>query len=291
MTLRLKFNLILIITSLIGLVIAGVVSRNMFYQHAREEVLETAMVMMESAQAVRNYTVTEIRPLLHQVESDQFIPQTVPAYAATRYVKELQKKHPDYSYKEAALNPTNPADRATEWEVDIIEWFRNHDNKKELIGDRDTPTGPSLYISRPIKITNPSCLACHDVPASAPKSLIDRYGSANGFGWKLNEIIGAQIVSVPQSLPLKRAEREFYTFMSIMTGVFVLIGIMLNMLLHWFVISPVTKIAKHADEVSLGTLDLPELDASGKDEMSLLARSFNRMQRSLSSALGMLNDN
>ncbi|MGD2117603.1 MAG: DUF3365 domain-containing protein [Chromatiales bacterium] len=290
MSLRLKFNLILILTGICGLTIAGFVAFELFNRHAREEVIEKAAVMMESALAVRNYTINEIRPLLEKKTEDGFLSQTVPAYAAAQYVKNLQTKHPDYSYKEAALNPTNPSNRATDWEVDIIEWFRGHENEVELIGDRDTATGLSLYLSRPIKISNAACLACHDTPANAPPELIERYGSSNGFGWKHNEIIGAQIVSVPQSLPLKRAENEFYIFMLTLIAVFVLIGVIMNLLLHYFVISPVARIAKHADEVSMGTLDLPELDTCGKDEISSLARSFNRMQRSLASALGMLND-
>lgn len=288
MSLRFKFNMILLLASVLGLAIAGFVSYNLFHQHARAEVIETASVMMDSALAVRSYTVDEVRPLLNQVESDSFIPQTVPAYAARRYVRQLQKKHPNFSYKEAALNPTNPAHRPADWEVDIIEYFRNHEEQAELTGNRDTATGPVLYLSRPIKITNPGCLVCHDTPARAPKSLIESYGSNNGFGWKMNEIIGAQIVSVPTSLALQRATREFYIFMGIMFAAFVVIGLILNSLLNRFVIKPVINIASHADEVSMGTLDLPELHAEGKDEMSMLARSFNRMHRSLNGAMGIL---
>jgi hypothetical protein len=41
------------------------------------------------------------------------------------------------------------------------------------------------------------CLACHDTPDTAPRTLVERYGNANGFGWKLNDILTAQIVSAP----------------------------------------------------------------------------------------------
>ena len=181
--------MILLLASFLGLFIAGFVSYNLFNQHARDEVIETASVMMESALAVRSYTVNEVRPLLNQIQTDRFIPQTVPAYAAGQYVKQLQKKHPDFSYKEATLNPTNPAHRAAGWEVDIIEHFRNNETKTELTGNRETATGPVLYLSRPIKITNPGCLVCHDTPAKAPQALIESYGSANGFGWKIILVI------------------------------------------------------------------------------------------------------
>ena len=43
--------------------------------------------------------------------------------------------------------------------------------------------------------------------------MVKLYGPANGFGWKLNEVVGAQVVSVPMALPAQNAQRAFYTFM------------------------------------------------------------------------------
>ena len=39
--------------------------------------------------------------------------------------------------------------------------------------------------------------------------MIDIYGPDNGFGWNLNEIIGAQIVTVPLQVLLDRARGTF----------------------------------------------------------------------------------
>lgn len=290
MGLRLKFNLVLFTTTLIGLLVSGFVSHKILQENAREEVLDMARIMMESAIAVRAYTVNEVKPLLKIQQRRSFIPQTVPAYAAAQYIKKLQESHTDYSYKEATLNPTNPANRAAEWEADIVNWFRNHANEKELIGERETPTGPQLYLSRPITITNPGCLACHSTPAEAPQTLIDTYGSSNGFGWKLNETIGAQVVSVPMSLPLARADQTFLTFMGALMSIFFIIAVILNLLLHFIVIKPVQAMSSKADEISLGNLNVEELSVKGKDEISSLGRSFNRMHRSLSNAVQMLDE-
>ncbi len=290
MGLRLKFNLVLFITTVIGVLVSGLVSHKILQDNAREEVLDMARMMMESAVAVRSYTVNEVRPLLKVQQRRQFIPQTVPAYAAARYIKTLQQSHRDYSYKEATLNPTNPANRASEWEADIVNWFRNHSDQEELIGERDTPTGPQLYLSRPITITNPGCLACHSTPAEAPQTLINTYGSSNGFGWKLNETIGAQVVSVPMSLPLARADQTFITFMSALVGIFLLIAVILNLMLHFIVIKPVRAMSNKADEISLGNLNVDELVITGNDEIASLGRSFNRMHRSLSNAVQMLDE-
>ena len=290
MGLRLKFNLILCFVTVVGLVIAGYFGDLLLKKNAREQVLGTAKIMMESAIAVRNYTVSEIKPLLAVQQRRQFIAQTVPAYAASQFVAKLQESHPDYLYKEAALNPTNPANRAAAWEEDIINYFRTHRDETTFVGERDTPSGRALFFSRPIEIKKQSCLACHDRAADAPATLIETYGSANGFGWKLNEVIGAQVVSVPMALPLQHASSAFQTFMISLVGVFILIVVLLNILLHYFVIKPVRLISAKAEEVSMGALDVEELTVKGNDEISSLAHSFNRMQRSLGSAVKMLDE-
>jgi len=290
MGLRFKFNLVLSLVTLLGLVGSGFIGHQMLQKNARQEVLEMARMMMESAIAVRNYTVDEIKPLLAVQQRRSFIPQTVPAYAAAQYIKRLQESHSEYSYKEATLNPTNPANRTTEWEADIVYDFRNHPDQKELIGERATPSGRQLFLGRPITITNPACLACHSTPAKAPETLIDRYGSNNGFGWKLNETVGAQIVSVPMSLPLQRAHNTFISFMTALVLVFVLVAIILNLLLHFIVIKPIRNMSAKADETSMGDLSVEELAVQGNDEIASLGRSFNRMHRSLSNAVKMLDE-
>ena len=290
MNLRVKFNLVLGLSSAAGIALAALISYQLLQKNARDEVLENARIMMESAIAVRNYTVGEIKPLLALQQKRQFIKQTVPAYAANQYIAKLQDTHPDYNYREATLNPTNPSNRAITWEADIISWFRGHETEKELIGERDTPTGRVLYLSSPIKISNPKCLACHDTPDSAPPTLISTYGTANGFGWKVNEIVGAQIVSVPMSLPLERAEKTFYTFLILIISAFVLVIVLLNILLHFIVIKPIIQISRQADKVSMGELSIPELSLKGNDEVTSVSESFNRMHRSLVNAFSMLDD-
>lgn len=290
MGLRLKFNLVLLLTSAVGLALAAWFSHSMLQKNAREEVLQMARIMMESAIAVRSYTVNEIKPLLEVQQRRAFIPQTVPAYAAHRYIGNLQQKHPHYGYKEATLNPTNPANRATEWEADIVAYFRSRSGESEIIGERDTPTGRYLYMGHPIKITNPACLACHSTPSDAPATLLESYGEANGFGWKLNEVVGAQVVTVPMSLPLARAEQAFITFMAALVGVFALIILILNVLLHAIVVKPVRTMSMKADQISLGDLNVEELSIKGNDEIASLGRSFNRMHRSLSNAVKMLDE-
>jgi len=118
--------------------------------------------------------------------------------------------------------------------------------------------------------------------------MVDLYGSANGYGWKLNEVLGAQIVSVPMAVPLARANETFLTIMTGLTGVFLVMLVLLNLLLHYVIIRPVRRISAAATSVSLGQMDAPETVVRGHDEISKLAEAFNRMRRSLANAMKML---
>lgn len=283
-----KFNLVVLAVFAVGLAITALLSWTILQKNARQEVLDRASLMMEAALAMRSYTVAEIRPLLAPHMGDRFLPQTVPAYAATRTFDKLRESHAEYTYKEATLNPTNPRDRAVGWEADIVESFRNFADNHEVIGQRDTPNGRAMYVARPIRINDEGCLVCHSVPAAAPASMIELYGTANGFGWKMNEVVGAQIVSVPMSVPEQHARQAFLVFMATLGGVFLMIFIALNLMLRYIVIAPITQMAKLADEVSKGNLKAADFPVSGKDEVATLGMAFTRMRRSLEKALKML---
>jgi HAMP domain-containing protein len=288
MGLRLKFNLVLILVFALGLAASGYVSKRILEANAQEEVTRNAELMMGAALAVRGYTSKQVKPQLELQLMRAFLPQSVPAYAATEMFNTLRLQHPEYTYKEATLNPTNPRDRAVEWEADIVQQFRNDSTRSEIRGTRDTPTGRALYLAKPLKISDPGCLPCHDTPDTAPKSMVAHYGNANGFGWKLGETVGAQIISVPMSVPLAKADQAFKTFMTSLVGVFLLAFIVLNVVLSLLVIRPIVRMSRAADEVSTGNFDVPEFSVGSRDEIGVLATSFNRLRRSLEKAMKLL---
>jgi protein-histidine pros-kinase len=288
MSLRLKFNLVMFITLAIGIAMSYVVSKQILEDNAKEEVLLNADIMMQMAKGIRGYTVDEVKPVVLQGGHEAFIKQTVPSYAATRNFDRLREKFPEYTYQEATINPTNPVHRATDWEKGIIDYFAANPGEDTYSGVKETATGNMLYLSHPFRITNPKCLACHSTPAEAPPSMLEVYGRDNGFGWELNSVVGAQIVYVPMSLPLERADKALQFFMISLTAIFIFIWLLLNILLHFVVIKPVKKMAEQANVISKGQIEVPEFDVKGKDEISSMAESFNRMHRSLASAVKMI---
>jgi protein-histidine pros-kinase len=310
MKLLTKFSLVFALVFGTGLGLAGVVFNRQLQDSAREQVLYQAQLMMETALAMRSYTSDQVRPMVKTLQGApnpelpndsvfhdlcmrklevhrEFRPQTVPAFAATEMFNFLRKKYPDYYYKEAALNPSNPRNRAADWEEDIIKVFRTQPELDRFQGERMTPSGPSLFLARPMR-AGKGCLECHATPAAAPVEMVALYGPSNGFGWKEGEVIAAQIVSVPVTLPVQMANRAFRQLvisLSIVAGITL---VLLNVVLFLTVIRPVSRLAATADEISQGNLDVPEVEAKGSDEIAVLSASFNRMHRSLVAAMKML---
>lgn len=284
-----KFNLLFVTVFGIGFAATAYVARRSLQTNAREQVLQQARLMMEAARSTRDYTSKQIRPLLevrHRQEQI-FFAQTVPAYAAGQMFAYMRGRYPEYTYKEATLNPTNLVDRPADWENDVVTLFRNDSARTELVGQRTTPTGGALYLARPIR-ADATCLTCHGVPQSAPAAMLKLYGPEHGFGWKPAETIGAQIVSVPMTVPVRIADDAFRNLMAWLAVIFVGTLALMNVALVTTVIRPVTRMSAAADEISKGNLEVPELPVRGHDEIATLADAFNRMRRSLVKAMTML---
>lgn len=289
MKLLVKFNLVFLFVFGLGLLATGYVARTSLQAGAREQVLQEARLMMEMTRSTRDYTAQQVRPLLdvRQRHEKAFFAQTVPAYSATQVFAYLHSRYPAYTYKEATLNPTNLADRAVDWEADVVSTFRNDMTRKELVGQRRAATGDALFLAKPIR-ADAACLECHSVPHAAPAAMVKAYGPDHGFGWKPNEVVAAQIVSVPMALPIEIADRAFRNLILWLAGISLATLILLDLGLYFAVVRPVTRMSAAADAISRGDVDVPELPVRGGDEIATLAASFNRMHRSLQKAMSLL---
>jgi HAMP domain-containing protein len=285
-----KFNILLLLVFIGGISLSGVAFAAILNQNAENEVSSKALILLKTMNSVRDYTSTQVNPELAPRLESEFLPETVPAYSA-REVFENLRKDQDYNeffYKEATLNPTNLRDKADSFETEIVERFQKQPNTKELRGSLASPSGDLFYIARPIIISKPSCLECHSTPEVAPKSLIERYGTENGFNWKLNDIVGAQIISVPAHDIVNSARQSFFLLMGIVFIIFAVAIITVNLLLNRYVIQPLNRMARVAEEVSTGNMEA-EFGQMSNDEVGSLAAAFTRMKLSLAMAMNMLN--
>lgn len=290
MKLLVKFNLVLILVFGLGMFLISHFAYGFLMGNARQQVLQQAELMAASASATKDYTDEHVSPILEKTpqHNSDFLAQTIPFSAANVTFKYLRSSYPDYVLREAALNPTNLDDRATEWEVDLISYFRNNPSQTQHVGQRNTPTGEVLYVAAPIAAA-PGCLTCHSQPSLAPKAMIRHYGPDHGFGWKPNEIVGAQIVSVPMSVPIALADQGYRNLLIILGAIFLLTIVLVDLAMFFIVILPLRRVSRNADAVSKGELELPQLPVKGKDEIAEVTASFNRMHTSLIKAFELLN--
>jgi hypothetical protein len=202
--------LALIVSILLG---AGYLLDGVLYDQAKGQIDANANLLMDSMLAVREYTSKEVNPIVAPInrESTTFLPEAVPSYSANRVFSYLKKeaKYHDYSYREATLNPTNLKDKADPFEAQIVEIFRADPALKLQTGIRSVEGAPLHFVARPLKVSKASCLDCHSTPERAPRSHVATYGSISGFGWHLNEIVGAQIVSVPVRTVYQAKQNNF----------------------------------------------------------------------------------
>ncbi|MEL6399222.1 MAG: DUF3365 domain-containing protein [Cyanobacteria bacterium J06626_4] len=282
-----KFTLLLVLVFLGGVLASGVALSSVLNRSTQGQLTTKALMMMETMNAIRTYTNDHVQPEIADRLEAEFLPESVPAYSA-REVFETFRLNPAYSdffYKEATLNPTNLRDKADDFEAELVGQFRqNPDNASEVSGFRRTPAGKLYYIARPIQITNASCLECHSTPAAAPASMIERYGSANGFDWELNEIVGAQMISVPAAKVVQGARQSLVLILGIFIIAFAIATILVNLWLKRFVVKPLNRMAQVAEAVSMGDT-AAEFTHDSKDEVGKLSDAFNRMRLSLQMAM------
>jgi len=290
-----KFTIILLLVFIVGSSLGGVVLSKALEQRAEDNIASEGVMLMESMQAVRRYTDQQVRPLLEAHETrDEFWPETIPAYSARRVFELLQEGGSalgdfDYQYKEAVLNPTNPNDRADEFEASLVSDFAANPDDTERSGFRKlTGQGLVFYSALPIVIREASCLECHSVPEAAPPAMLAQYGRENGFGWQLDQVLGTQIVYVPAEEVFQASRRAFSSVMGIFFAVFAIALFCLNALLKPLVVQPIQSLAKVSQKLAADDIQSPEdlnsaetRKLSGvvnrQDELGQLGRTFQNM--------------
>jgi methyl-accepting chemotaxis protein len=250
--------------------------------------------------SVRKYNNDKVAPLLAKQSGEELLLESIPSYSVREVFETLttvyKEQYRDYSYKDAMINPTNSKDKATEDEIKIINKLSQQD-RLELAGD-NIDQGFLLidgknrfYNARPIKISQSSCLSCHNSLEKAPKSLQrlykkGQYGATQGFGWELNKVIGAKIVYVPTDEVYKAANEKFIPILAIFIVIFALAILLANLWLKQYVVRPLNRITQAVEAVSLGNMAADfESQSNDNEEFRRLTEAFMRMKTSLEIAM------
>ncbi|MGK0250388.1 MAG: HAMP domain-containing protein [Oleispira sp.] len=261
--------------------IVGSATFYLFFNAASmRHVEDEARALLGLAMASRNYTIENITPLLVGLPNDVFHPERVPSFAAQAIFRRFVSDESDYTYREAALNPTNPDDLATGFETLLIAEFRTNRLMTEAKGIRRVNDEPIFYIARPVVIKKIACLACHSTPDAAPAEMVAIYGDVNGFGWKLNEVVGVQVLTIPVAEELRSIYELVAIFFVMLIAIFFVVSLMVTLPLQRNVIQPLRQLANVADRSSLRNDETP-LPKEGAGEIQTLSAAISRMRTSL----------
>jgi len=282
-----RLNLILSLIFTIVLSFFAVISYTMEHKQAKEEVLQTAKLVLEMSLAIRQYTIDEVVPLLKNQSQTNFLPQKVPSYVAINTFKRLKNRLENFDYKENALNPKNPLNRASEWEVEIINTFRENNDLVLLNGYRNTQSANLMYLATPVKVSDQACLKCHSTSSVAPEEIVKQYGE-NGFGWKMNEVQGARIITVPTSLAHQKAQKSVLTLLISIICMFALIMVTINLILKKSVIQPILQLSNIAEQISFGKKNIDYFPHNKTYELNKLIASIQRLKISRNKTLNLL---
>lgn len=292
MKLETRFNLIITSCLILGLSISGVLFYQIQVRQAEDTLFHDASLMLGYGQAVRNYTIKEILPALkHHMADEEFIPQVVPSYAAHTTISKLRDQFPEYTYREVALNPTNQADRGNAWEVGIIQTFRDSPDVKQLSGKSKAKDSLNYYLAKPIRITDSTCLSCHGDPTAAPENMIRIYGANNGFGWKMDEVVGARVVTVPADVAFRTANNNLVLMLLSLSCIFLLTHAVFNYIFRRYVTRPLQVIASTTEAASLNKSTFLEYNIKSVGQILVLETAIKRLRRSLDKAIEMIEKN
>jgi HAMP domain-containing protein len=257
-------------------------------ERALRQAASEARILLTSALAIREYTTDHILPKLSRLPEEEFHEETVPSYAAQTVFRAVARTYRAYTYREPALNPTSPADLATPFEVELIRRFRADPALDEISGIRATDTDRLFYLSRPIRVTQERCLACHGTPDRAPPAMVAKYGSTAGFGWRMGETVGIQILTVPLTEAMK-GSLELVGLLGLgLALVFGVAYVALTLSLDAMVVRPLRSLSSAASAASQSSDTRRPLPRSGAGEIRDLAEAIERLRTSLGKALAQL---
>lgn len=285
-----KFTVALLLFFVGGILLSWLALSRALTQFAEDQVNDKSEILISTMNAVRHYTSSRVNPLLSpRLENEEiFISETVPAFSAREVFEEFRRYegYNGFFYKEATLNPTNPRDLADDFEAELVNRFRTEAELEELSGFRTLNGEEMFYTARPLAVGSDACLRCHGDPASAPASLINTFGSENGFGWNLDEIVAAQFIYVPAQRVSDATWISLSAVMLVFILVFALVILAINLLLGRNVVEPIRRLAGLAvmvgeDKLTTDSEEIRWLDpvAERGDELGQLSRLFQKMAR------------
>jgi twitching motility protein PilJ len=280
MSIKVKFSAAILIILIIVLGIGVLHLHNLQNKLLAAEAKNRSETVLSFANASRKYVKNSLRPAVEKI-TDKMIFEAMSSTFATRSIFEnLNETMPEYIYRQASTNPLNQANKANQFETQIIDRFKNNPHLEKLTGYTKIDGQDNYYLALPEKVET-SCLQCHASPATAPKEIVEKYGTQSGYGWKVGDINAATMVYVPTKdlkAGLAKTQHNFWIIFAVIVLVCSTVIYFLFSQLVSLRLQKIAKAMKRKAEEPL--LDINITDQS-RDELGSVATAFNTMSASL----------
>ena len=236
-------------------------------------------------QAADAYTIRGILMSVRRVYHQQFLDSGLPVNSKTvgflpaHALGRISKDFPSWdksgiSFNNVSDRPRNPANQADRFELEAMAWFRANPKAEDRLQAITDDKGMGwMHYTAPMWI-EPYCMKCHGDAAAAPQTIRETY--ADAYGYQVGELRGVMSIKLPRAHYQTQLWNRWLDRLAWSLFAYVLIFITLGLLMNRLVLSRLLQ-------VQAGTRKLAAGDASahvaveGDDELSDLARDFNRM--------------
>jgi len=220
----------------------------------------------------------------HRPDTDIHFYSKNPALAQREFSETVEASSSPAKFRMTSSNVMNPNNAPDTFENQALRAI----DQKGLTEYFDT-VGSNYRYAKPV-YHKASCIACHGDASKAPADVLGRYGSENGFGFKVGDVAGIISVTIPQRNILTGAVSIF--------GIIEIGAIILSVLLIlWFVrrqiIIPVGELTAVAEKISKGEttdFDTSEINRDSKNEIDQLKLATGRMSNSFSLSMRKMNE-
>ncbi len=255
-----------------------------------EEKVDTAINFSESS---REYVRKTLRPIISDflarakgcVQEDFILEAQSSSFFTASIFNMVNEKMPDFKLRQVAYNPINPKNNPTPEEAKIINFMRAS-NTKEYSGVIES-NGQRYFVSAFGKVAEAGCMQCHSTREAMPKSLVAKYNPQYDPNWKVGELVGAVIVSVPFETIILKAQLNGLVRGLGVFGIFLAITLFIILALDRLVFKPIEELQRKAEEIAKGNVDEP-IEVKSDDEIGKLAEAFERMRVSIKKVMDLL---
>ncbi len=273
-----KFNwmlsLLYAVSILVSLPVTYYLTKQQIFTQANKELT----LLVDMVRSVRNVVREDTRPYFLP-KGEFFAPVVSSTVMAKTVARKFARLQPDYYIKIASDNPLNLENLPQPLEKALLERFRSSEAPSRIV-ESGLVRGMRYLVSAAPAVAKEGCMRCHGSPADAPDAITGKYGTKNGYGWNVGQVVGTSVVGVPLGNINELVTRRSAVIIAVVTLVYAIVLIVINRLVHRTIIRPVLNITKAAYAVSHG--DLKKIvEVNRNDEIGQLAGSFELMRRSL----------